>query len=90
MLPRHPTDWVAYTVYMHEAGHIVSPNQQRIERLHWGNEVDAWEWAKSHSLMWTPEQESYRRWALGTYLPWNPNPTPEERQYGLYLPPRTF
>ena len=59
-----------YSVFMHEMGHLVSPNQIRPMGLGGAvylDELDAWRWARHNSILWTPTMEAVMVKALGTY-----------------------
>lgn len=91
-----------YTIFMHEMGHIVSSGQKRARWLpwwkhgtRWDDEVDAWRWAQENSLIWTPQMEDFKTWALSTYAFMKPGPSSLEeiRRYAeasFNLPPSTF
>ena len=70
------TDVQTYTIFLHEVGHIVSPNQIPLLIEYgiwhgggrWQREVDAWIWAQKNAIVWTPEMDAIKDTCLTTYL----------------------
>ena len=71
------TDEVSYVVFLHEMGHLLSPNQHDLNcfvNIEWPlpdkmveNELDAWRWAKEKAIQWTVSMEARRFISLFSY-----------------------
>jgi len=58
---------VTYAIALHEIGHILGDHPKtRIDK-----EVAAWQWAKTHSLVWTPEMQATASKRLSSYVAWS-------------------
>lgn len=68
-----------YATFLHEAGHILSPNQIPSElsngmayflgepKYQRANEIDAWKWATANAIGWTERMTAFALTALRTY-----------------------
>jgi hypothetical protein len=68
-----------YAIFLHEAGHILSPTQIEPEianglaflnvsnTFQQQNEIDAWQWAAKNALSWTRHMTDMAVKALQTY-----------------------
>jgi hypothetical protein len=54
---------ITYAVALHEIGHILG--EQKGKRL--DQEIDAWEWAERHAIVWTPAMQVKRDRCLASY-----------------------
>ncbi len=57
---------VTYAIALHELGHVLGHQSgRRIDK-----EVQAWEWAKAHALVWTKRMQETKQTALASYVRW--------------------
>jgi hypothetical protein len=57
---------VTYAIALHEIGHVVGPQVRgRLNR-----EVEAWQWAQRHALIWSDAMSATMQRSLGSYVVW--------------------
>lgn len=57
---------MTYAIALHEIGHVLGEQRgRRVEK-----EVQAWDWAKAHAIIWTPRMEQTKRGCLQSYIRW--------------------
>lgn len=75
---------ITYAVALHELGHVLgSQTGKRID-----HEVQAWQWARAHALVWTDAMTQTESKCLASYVRWmnrKPNSQPKHAETVAYL-----
>ena len=75
---------ITYAIALHELGHVLGVQTGKTL----DKEVQAWQWARKHALVWTDAMTQKEQASLASYVRWanrKPNSTPKHAETVVYL-----
>lgn len=75
---------ITYAIALHELGHVLG--EQKGKRI--DHEVQAWQWARRHAIVWTDAMKAKEAASLASYARWmgrRPSSTPKYPETAAYL-----